>query len=76
MYILFVVEVVGEIYAAVGPAVTGSDVITFFILSIPFWIHEESTLRKMFICRGHIFITLGQNPLHFWYYLIRVLLFC
>lgn len=29
MYVLFVVGVVGDIYAAVGPAVTGSDVITF-----------------------------------------------
>lgn len=29
MYVLFMVGAVGDIYAAVGPAVTGSDVITF-----------------------------------------------
>lgn len=46
MYILFVVGVVGEIYVAVGPVVTGNDVITFVILNIPFWMHAESTLGK------------------------------
>lgn len=50
MYILFVVGVVGEIYVAIGPAVTGNDVITFFLFwTYPFGCMQNPLLGNVYL---------------------------